>query len=77
MQTLAAKLSLNQLSIKSKLIVMLLGVSSFSILVTAYLGYQSGQANLTSRVFSQLTSLRASKAYQIESYFKKIGRAHV
>ena len=72
MQTLAAKLSLNQLSIKSKLIVMLLGVSSFSILVTAYLGYQSGQANLTSRVFSQLTSLRASKAYQIESYFKNI-----
>jgi class 3 adenylate cyclase len=64
--------SLNELSIKSKLIVMLLGVSSFSILVTAFLGYQSGQANLTSRVFSQLTSLRASKAYQIESYFKNI-----
>ncbi|WP_404786112.1 adenylate/guanylate cyclase domain-containing protein [Altericista sp. CCNU0014] len=64
--------SLNQLSIKSKLIAMLLGVSGVSILVTAYLGYQSGQANLTSRVFSQLTSLRASKAYQIESYFKNI-----
>ncbi len=64
--------SLDYLSIKSKLIAMLLGVSSFSILVTAYLGYQSGQANLTSRVFSQLTSLRASKAYQIESYFKNI-----
>jgi class 3 adenylate cyclase len=66
------KRSLNHLSIKSKLILMLLGVSSFSILVTAYLGYQSGQANLTSRVFNQLTSLRASKAYQIESYFKNI-----
>jgi class 3 adenylate cyclase len=64
--------SLYHLSIKSKLIAILLGVSSFSILVTAYLGYQSGQANLTSRVFSQLTSLRASKAYQIESYFKTI-----
>jgi class 3 adenylate cyclase len=69
---IGTKLSLNQLSIKSKLIVMLLGVSSLSILVTAYLGYQSGQANLTSRVFNQLTSLRASKAYQIESYFKNI-----
>lgn len=66
----------NQLSIKSKLIVMLLTVSSSSILVTAYLGYQSGQSNLTDRVFSQLTSLRASKAYQIESYFKTI-RNHV
>lgn len=64
--------SLDHLSIKSKLIAMLLGVSSFSILVTAYLGYQSGQSNLTSRVFNQLTSLRASKAYQIESYFKNL-----
>ncbi|MGB8703180.1 MAG: adenylate/guanylate cyclase domain-containing protein, partial [Thermosynechococcaceae cyanobacterium] len=64
--------SLNQLSIKSKLIVMLLTVSSCSILVTAYIGYQSGQSNLTDRVFNQLTSLRTSKSYQIESYFKTI-----
>jgi class 3 adenylate cyclase len=67
---------LDRLSIKSKLIVMLLTVSSCSILVTAYLGYQSGQVNLTDRVFSQLTSVRASKAYQIESYFKTI-RNHI
>ncbi len=66
----------NWLSIKSKLIVMLLTVSSSSILVTAYLGYQSGKSNLTDRVFSQLTSVRASKAYQIESYFKTI-RNHI
>jgi len=55
---------------------MLLTVSSCSILVTAYLGYRSGQSNLTSRVFSQLTSLRSSKAYQIESYFKTV-RNHI
>jgi class 3 adenylate cyclase len=67
--------SLNSLSIKSKLIMMLLAVSSGSILVTAYIGYRSGQANLTDRVFSQLTSVRASKAYQIESYFKTV-RSH-
>ncbi len=65
-----------QLSIKSKLIAMLLAVSSCSIIVTAYLGYQSGQSNLTNRVFSQLTSVRASKAYQIESYFKTL-RNHI
>jgi class 3 adenylate cyclase len=64
--------SLNNLSIKSKLIVMLLAVSSCSILVTAYLGYRSGQVNLTSRVFNQLTSVRASKAYQVEAYFKNL-----
>ena len=66
----------NWLSIKSKLIVMLLTVSSSSIVVTAYLGYRSGQSNLTDRVFNQLTSIRASKAYQIESYFK-ITRNHI
>jgi class 3 adenylate cyclase len=66
----------NWLSIKSKLIVMLLTVSSSSILVTAYLGYQSGKSNLTDRVFNQLTSVRASKAYQIQSYFKTI-RNHI
>ena len=62
----------HQISIKSKLIVMLLAVSGCSILVIAYLGYRSGQSNLTQRVFNQLTSVRASKAYQIESYFKNI-----
>ncbi|WP_019502395.1 adenylate/guanylate cyclase domain-containing protein [Pseudanabaena sp. PCC 6802] len=64
--------SLRHLSIKSQLIVMLLSVSGLSILVTTYLGYRSGQANLTDRAFSQLTSVRASKAYQIEAYFKNI-----
>jgi class 3 adenylate cyclase len=67
---------LNRLSIRSKLIIILLTVSSISILVTAYLGYRSGQANLTNRAFSQLTSLRASKAYQIEAYIRTI-RNHV
>lgn len=64
--------SVNQLSIKSKLILMLLLVSGFSTLFTAALGYRSGQINLTNRVFNQLTSVRASKAYQIESYFRNI-----
>lgn len=55
---------------------MLLTVSSTSIMVTAYLGYRSGQSNLTDRAFNQLTSVRASKAYQIESYFKTL-RNHI
>lgn len=53
------------MSIKSKLILMLLLASGFATFFTALLGYRSGQANLTNRVFSQLTSVRASKAYQI------------
>jgi class 3 adenylate cyclase len=66
------KQSLDQLSIKSKLILMLLLASGLSTLLTALLGYRSGQINLTNRVFNQLTSIRASKAYQIESYFRNI-----
>jgi hypothetical protein len=64
--------SIQRLSIKSKLILMLLLASGFSTLVTATLGYRSGQQNLSQRVFNQLTSVRASKAYQIESYFRNI-----
>jgi class 3 adenylate cyclase len=64
--------SSGQLSIKSKLILMLLLVSGFSTLFTAALGYRSGQINLTNRVFSQLTSVRASKGSQIEAYFRNI-----
>lgn len=67
---------LNRLSIKSKLIIILLTVSSASILVTAYLGFRSGQTNLTNRAFSQLTSLRSSKAYQVENYIQTV-RVHV
>jgi class 3 adenylate cyclase len=63
----------DRLSIKSKLIAMLLTVSSCSVLVTAYIGYRSGQSNLTDRVFNQLTSLRTTKSYQIESYFQTLG----
>jgi class 3 adenylate cyclase len=67
-----ARSSSGQLSIKSKLILMLLLVSGFSTLFTAALGYRSGQINLANRVFSQLTSVRASKGSQIEAYFRNI-----
>lgn len=64
--------SLDHFSIKSKLILMLLFASGLSTLLTALLGYRSGQINLSNRVFNQLTSIRASKAYQIESYSRDI-----
>ena len=61
-----------RLSIKSKLIAMLLVVSSCSILATAYLGYQSGKANLTDRVLSQLTSSNSHfRVYVLEISIKK------
>lgn len=59
-------------TIKSKLLIMLLAVSICSLLLVAYLGYSNGKATLTERVFNQLTSVRAAKVDQIESYFQNI-----
>ncbi|HEX6385994.1 MAG TPA: adenylate/guanylate cyclase domain-containing protein [Anaerolineae bacterium] len=61
-----------QLSIKSRLILMLLTVSLISILVIGYLGWSNGRRALHHTIFRQLTSVRASKAYQIETYFERI-----
>ncbi|MGI9304136.1 MAG: adenylate/guanylate cyclase domain-containing protein [Gammaproteobacteria bacterium] len=60
------------LTIKSRLLIMLLAVALFSTLVIGYIGYGSGKSAITRNVFNQLTSLRASKAYQIESYFNQV-----
>jgi class 3 adenylate cyclase len=66
----------NNISIKSKLQIMLLMVSIGSILVVGYLGWSWAKNALKETLFNQLTSVRASKAYQIESYFKNL-RNHV
>ena len=60
------------LSIKSKLQIMILTASLGSILVVGYLSGRKSQEILTDRIFSQLTSVRSSKAYQIEIYFKTL-----
>ncbi|MGA0888847.1 MAG: adenylate/guanylate cyclase domain-containing protein [bacterium] len=42
------------------------------MIAIAYLGYHSGEVNLTTRIFNQLTSVRASKVYQIQAYFESL-----
>jgi class 3 adenylate cyclase len=59
-------------SLRSKLMLMLLSVSLCAMLAIAYLCYHSGETNLTHRIFSQLTSVRASKAYQIQTYLETL-----
>ncbi|MDJ0741953.1 MAG: hypothetical protein QNJ32_01185 [Xenococcaceae cyanobacterium MO_167.B27] len=51
----------------------LLTVCISSIVAIAYIGYSSGQQALSDSIFNQLISLRDSKAYQIETYFKNLG----
>ena len=63
---------IGKLSIQSKLMLMLLAVSISSILAIAFVGYDSGQQALNNSIFNQLISLRESKAYQIENYFKDL-----
>ncbi|HBB31496.1 MAG TPA: adenylate/guanylate cyclase domain-containing protein [Cyanobacteria bacterium UBA8803] len=63
---------LKHLSIKSKLQIILLFASLGSILVISYLSWSKAREILTHRIFDQLTSVRASKAYQVEAYFKNL-----
>ncbi|MEL6400897.1 MAG: adenylate/guanylate cyclase domain-containing protein [Cyanobacteria bacterium J06626_4] len=62
-------IGLRHLSIKSKIQVMLLGVSLISIISISLLGWSWARAELKQNIFDHLTSVRASKTYQIESYF--------
>ena len=59
-----------QLSIKAKLIVMLLVVSLCAMLASTYICSSTGKATLTEKVFNQLTSLRAAKTYKSRIIFK-------
>ncbi|MCC0176109.1 HAMP domain-containing protein [Waterburya agarophytonicola K14] len=55
---------------------MLLGVCISSIIAIAYVGYDNGRQALNNSIQNQLISVRETKAYQIENYFKKV-RAEV
>lgn len=63
---------LAQLSIKSRLILMLLTVSLLTSIVIGLLGWRNGRISLNRAIENDLTSIRTSKAYQIESYFENI-----
>ena len=67
---------LSKLSIQSKLMLMLLGVCISSIIAIAIVGYSNGRQALYNSIQNQLTSVRETKAYQIERYFRQV-RAEV
>jgi class 3 adenylate cyclase/HAMP domain-containing protein len=62
--------------ISYKLLLTLLIAGVASVVVTGVIGYESGKRGLTQAVMNQLTGVRRSKAYQIESYLGMI-RSHV
>ena len=60
------------MSLRSKLLLMLLAAGITAVVTISYLGYQHGEQQLAETSFEQLTSLRASKQQQIEWYFKSL-----
>ena len=63
---------IQKLSIRSKLMLMLLGVCISSIVAIAYVGYNNGRQALNNSIQNQLVSVRETKAYQIERYFQQV-----
>ena len=64
------------LSIRSKLLAILLGVSLGSTLLVSFLSWERSRANLSGTIRDYLTNIRASNANQIESFFQGL-RNHV
>ena len=65
-----------RLSIKSKLMALLLGISLSSVVATGIVSWLRFKNTVESRTFKQLTSVRVSKSNQIESYIQSV-RNHV
>lgn len=66
------RISLNNLSIQSKLMLMLLLVSTVSIATIGGIAYSNGRAALTAAAYKELTNVRTAKKRQIEAFFKNI-----
>ncbi len=60
---------IHRFSVRTKLIVMLLVVSLFSMGASSFICSRAGQQLLEQRVFNQLTTLRSIRTEQIEQYF--------
>ena len=60
------------LSIKSKLLAILLGVSLGSMLLVCVLSLERAKANLRGTITNYLTSIRSSNTNQIKSFFRSL-----
>lgn len=61
-----------QFSLKSKLVMMLLGISMGSILIVGYQGLTNGKRALNDRLNEQLTSVREIKKEHISTWFERL-----
>jgi len=63
---------LDSISVKSRLSLMLIVVTILSSFIVGLLGWQNGRSALMEAISQQLTSVRASQAYQVERYFREV-----
>ena len=66
-----------RMSIRSKLLAMLLVVSILSIIAASYFAYRSSSRALTAQATEQLTSIRDARTRQIQQSFTSLGRSAV
>ncbi len=61
-----------RLSVRSKFLLMMLLTSLVSLGVVTYLAYESGKEAITKAAVNQLTSIRAGKKQQVETFFANL-----
>src|SRR3954464_9254602 len=64
------------MSIRYRLVLIMACLSVLGVCVSSWLAHTRAEASLKSAAIRQLTGLRRSRAYQIESYFRTV-RNHV
>ena len=64
--------NLNRLTIKSRLLLILLLISISSVLFIGVLAYRYAQATIQERILAQLTTVRAARSYEIETYLNTL-----
>jgi len=60
----------HKVSVKSKFLMMILGIAIACIAVIGIQGLQYGKKSLTKSMYDHLTSLQSARTQQVESYFK-------
>ena len=61
----------DRVSIRFKLLCVLLVIGAGAVVTTGLLGYEAGKRGLTQSAMNHLTGIRRSKAHQIEGYFRE------
>ena len=61
-----------RLSIRSKLILILVSVSMLAALIVIGIGYYVGVTSISKEVYDRLTSVRNAKQYEVENYFENL-----